>query len=268
MLFVFSNHFVCFFLEVVDGLRKFIESVEEKQDDEFHDAVDEHDTDDTNLDAKFEDALTLHESEEENLTEEEKLANKEKSEALKKDGNDAFKVGDYAKSIELYTEALNICPKAFENERSILFANRGAAYIRSDVKDLAIEDCTKSLELNEKYTKVLIRRAKLYEDTDKLDESLADYKKILELEPDYVEARAVIPRLSQKIDERNEKLKEEMLGKLKELGNMVLRPFGLSTNNFQMQQDPSTGSYSVNFNQNAGKWKKNAKVVVETVQNM
>lgn len=93
----------------------------------------------------------------------------------------------------------------------------------------------------------------MYEETDKLDESLADFRKVLELDPGNAEARAADIRLPPRVNERNEKMKAEMIDKLKDLGNLFLRPFGLSTENFQMQQDPSTGSYSINFNQNTPK---------------
>jgi tetratricopeptide (TPR) repeat protein len=93
------------------------------------------------------------------------------------------------------------------------------------------------------------RRAALYEETDKLDESLEDFKKVLELDPANHDARAAQVRLPPLINDRNEKMKAEMMDKLKDLGNMILRPFGLSTSNFELKQDPSSGSYSVNFNQ-------------------
>lgn len=73
---------------------------------------------------------------------------------------------------------------------------------------------------------------------------------MLELDRGSKEALEAIPQLEKRIAERNEKMKTEMMEKLKDLGNLVLRPFGLSTNNFQMAQDPNTGGYSINFKQN------------------
>ncbi|KAH7324984.1 hypothetical protein B0I35DRAFT_173121 [Stachybotrys elegans] len=45
----------------------------------------------------------------------------------------------------------------------------------------------------------------------------------------------------------------EMWGKLRQLGDGILKPFGLSTNNFQMVKDEATGGYSMNFKQGGGK---------------
>lgn len=44
------------------------------------------------------------------------------------------------------------------------------------------------------------------------------------------------------------KLKDEAMGKLKELGNTILGNFGMSLDNFKMVQDPNTGSWSINMN--------------------
>lgn len=41
----------------------------------------------------------------------------------------------------------------------------------------------------------------------------------------------------------------EMWEKLRTLGDGILKPFGLSTNNFQMVKDENTGGYSMNFSQ-------------------
>ncbi|KAL7727286.1 hypothetical protein ACLKA6_016039 [Drosophila palustris] len=176
-------------------------------------------------------------------------ANKEKAEKLKLEGNELFKNEEALRAVETYTEALNICPSTSSKERAVLFGNRAAAKMKLSSVKSAIDDCTKAIELYPEYVRALLRRAKLYEQDDRLDEALADYKSVYEIDPGQREAREAQVRLPPLINARNEKLKTEMMSSLKDLGNMILKPFGLSTANFQMQQDPNSGSYSINFNQ-------------------
>lgn len=186
-----------------------------------------------------------------NLSAEEMEQNYKEALNLKLQGNTEFKNEQFLDSAMCYTKALKLCPMKYVEDRSILFANRGAAKAKLERNESAIEDCTKALKLNERYIKVYLRRAKLYEKTSKLDESLEDYKKILEIDPGQKDALEAQVILVPKINERNEALKTEMLGKMKDLGNLILRPFGLSTDNFQVNQDPNSGSYSINFKQNS-----------------
>lgn len=46
-----------------------------------------------------------------------------------------------------------------------------------------------AVELDPDYLRALLRRAELYEKTDKLDEALEDYKKVLDRDPNQITAR-------------------------------------------------------------------------------
>ncbi|XP_037078112.1 tetratricopeptide repeat protein 1-like [Pollicipes pollicipes] len=150
---------------------------------------------------------------------------------LKAEGNRLYAAEGYDAARERYTAALRLCPLAACRERAVLFSNRAA----------------RALELDAEYARPLQRRAELRERSEKLDEALEDWKRLLTLQPGHAEARRATARLPAQIAERNERLKDEMLGKLKDLGNMLLRPFNLSTNNFQMEENEA-GGYSVKFN--------------------
>ncbi|XP_011501606.1 PREDICTED: tetratricopeptide repeat protein 1 [Ceratosolen solmsi marchali] len=186
------------------------------------------------------------------LSEDEKQRLKSDADNYKNKGNNFFRDGDYVSAASSYTEGLLTCPLQFTKDRAILFANRAASKAKFIAdKNSAITDCTEAIKLDSDYVKAYMRRAQLYKEINKLDEALADYKQILTFDPMHKESIFAIKTLETMINERNEKLKDEMIDKLKDLGNMVLRPFGLSTNNFQMQKDESSGSYSVKFVNNS-----------------
>ena len=60
--------------------------------------------------------------------------------------------------------------------------------------------------------------------------------------------RQALVELPPKLEEAKQKEVSEMMGKLKDLGNTVLKPFGLSTDMFKVQQGEG-GGYSLSFDQ-------------------
>lgn len=190
------------------------------------------------------------EAEEASLSSETREERRLQANQLKLEGNNLYKEGKTQEAVDKYTAGLRLCPFSCVKDRAVLYANRGQMKRVLGLNDQAVRNCSRAVELDPAYLKALLRRAEIYEETDKLEESLADYTKVLELDPIHTEANRAIRRLPPKIEERNEKLKAEMMDSLKKLGNMVLKPFGLSTENFKMEQDPSSGGYNFQFNQN------------------
>mmetsp|Transcript_39571 Transcript_39571/g.88030 ORF Transcript_39571/g.88030 Transcript_39571/m.88030 type:complete len:249 (+) Transcript_39571:79-825(+) len=179
-------------------------------------------------------------------TDDQKLA---KAEALKAEGNQLYGEGKYQEAADKYNEAIDTAPPEHK-ATAVYFANLAACDLKLEGHAAqAVENCSCALELDPKYSKALMRRSVAYEQLDNLDNALADAKQLLELEPDNAWAKSTAVRLEPIVREKHEKLKDEMLGKLKDLGNSLLGKFGLSLDNFKAEKDPSTGGYNIQFKQ-------------------
>ncbi|KAJ5184133.1 hypothetical protein N7492_001749 [Penicillium capsulatum] len=103
-------------------------------------------------------------------------------------------------------------------------------------------------------TKVLLRRARAKSELGgwaNLQGAAEDYQVLDKISGLSSDDRRIVQRalreLPARINEAKEKEMGEMMSKMKDLGNGILKPFGLSTDNFKFVQDPKTGGYSMNF---------------------
>ncbi len=137
--------------------------------------------------------------------------------------------------------------------RSVINANIAATHLRLSQPRDAVKAATESLLDQPRYVKALYRRAQANEEIGTwsgLSAALEDHQTLLSC-PDLPSAtrpdvQAAIARLEPKAKQAAEKEKDEMISKLKGLGDSILGNFGLSTNNFKFTQQPG-GGYSMNF---------------------
>ncbi|KAJ3216869.1 hypothetical protein HK099_005697 [Clydaea vesicula] len=192
------------------------------------------------------------------LTNEERMQLIEISNEKKEQGNKAFKQKLYKKAISIYEEALECLPEDntetennFNKEKSILYQNLSACFYSLSDYENTLKFCDLSLKENPQYLKALIRRlnANINLNTLKsLQSGLEDCDKILKIDSENQLSKLQKRELPAKIKYLEEKEKEEMLKKLKDLGNQFLGKFGMSTDMFNVQNNENGGGYSINMN--------------------
>jgi len=172
----------------------------------------------------------------------------EKTNVLKALGNASLKDGRLEEAVKYYNEALDLIDSSYEELAAILFSNRSAVYHRKCDYDGALLDANEAIHFNPGYIKGYIRRFKAFEGLEKWHEAHEDLKKIIEMDPSLEPTyRSTILKVKSEAEAKFEKEKEEMMGKLKSGANWLLGKVGLSTDNFQLEQDPTSGSYNVKF---------------------
>lgn len=145
--------------------------------------------------------------------------------------------------------------EAGTDEGIVEIEGEGAEAEEEELKKLEISDQRRDDILRIR-SKALMRRAKAKSEQGgwgNLQGAEDDYKALAQLPAlppqDNKIVQTALRGLPPRINAAKEKEMGDMMGKLKELGNGILKPFGLSTDNFKMEKDPNTGSYSMNFNQ-------------------
>ncbi|GJN88895.1 hypothetical protein Rhopal_001866-T1 [Rhodotorula paludigena] len=102
--------------------------------------------------------------------------------ALKEQGNEAFKAQRTEEAIAKYSEAIELDADN-ESMRATLLSNRAAAHLRLKDYPSAIADCTSCLSLSSSYFKAFRTRGRAHLAQDDFDAAVSDLKQAYELAP-------------------------------------------------------------------------------------
>ena len=185
------------------------------------------------------------------LSEQEKKDIEEKIINERKNAGVLYKNGEYLQALNTYSLLLKDAKRAELNEQCcILNCNKGICFNKLNEYDKALESFKNALKYNKDYSKALCNKMLLLNKKEEYLEAYEDFKRLKTLDYNLWENyRHLEGELSYKAETQKKKMTDEMLGKLKDMGNTILGKFGLSLNNFQMTPN-GQGGYSIQYNNN------------------
>jgi tetratricopeptide (TPR) repeat protein len=183
------------------------------------------------------------------LTEGEKKDIEEKIINERKNAGVLYKNGEYLQALNTYSLLLKDAKRAELKEQCcILNCNKGICFNKLNEYDKALESFKEALKYNKDYSKALCNKMLLLNKKEEYLEAYEDFKRLKTLDYNLWENyRNLEGELNYKAEIQKKKMTDEMLGKLKDMGNTILGKFGLSLNNFQMKPN-GQGGYSIQYN--------------------
>ena len=212
---------------------------EKEEDSPFPESDDKNDSDKEEHEEKVE----LSEQEKKDI--EEKIINE------RKNAGDLYKNKQYIQALNIYSLLLKDAQRADLKEQCcILNCNKGICFNKLNDYDKALDSFKAALRYNKDYSKALCNKMLLLNKKEEYLEAYEDFKRLKTLDYNLWENyRHMENGLAYQAEIQKKKMTDDMLGKLKDVGNTILGKFGLSLNNFQMTPN-GQGGYSIQYNNN------------------
>ena len=109
---------------------------------------------------------------------------------MQQDGNAAFKAGDHAKAIMLYSKCLEL-----DSTVTAAHANRAMAYLKVGKPQEALEDCQVVLQREPENVKCWLRKGQAHHELNQGQEALRAWEHCLKVQPGNAQALELLQQL-------------------------------------------------------------------------
>ncbi|KAK8527062.1 hypothetical protein V6N13_084933 [Hibiscus sabdariffa] len=124
---------------------------------------------------------------------------------LKEEGNKKFQNKDYVAALQHYDDALKLIPKTHP-DRAVFHSNRAACLMQMKPidYDTVIAECNMALQVQPRFVRALLRRARAFEAIRKYEMAMQDVQLLLGADPNHKDALEIARRLRTALGPRQE----------------------------------------------------------------